>query len=106
VKNNGDNQVNISILGSSFTIRADEDKEYLERVIEYVKSKVHTISHSASTRDPLQISILSSILIADELFKVKENSKRAEESDNAKDSAEIERITKQLISQIDNVIEK
>ncbi len=62
----------IELLGTSFTIQTDQDPEYLARLIEYVRGKAAEVSASVTTTEPLKLSILSSILLADELFKAQE----------------------------------
>lgn len=91
----GKGPVHISLLGTSFTIQADEDPDYLTRIVEYLSKKVKEVESSVSVRDPLRIAILSGLLVADELFKEKSRHRADGES------AEVERITLDLIDRID-----
>ena len=59
----------IELLGTSFTIRTDEDPEYLREVVEHFREKVAEIQRSVGTEDPLKIAILAGILTSDELLK-------------------------------------
>lgn len=68
----------ISILGSSFSIRTDEDPRYLDRLVSYIEEKVQTIESNMASTEPLRTAILSSILIADELFQERIESEKAE----------------------------
>ncbi len=94
----GKGNVQISLLGTSFSIQADEDSEYLARIVEYLEKKVQEIEGSVAIKDPLRIAILTGLLIADELFKQKERD-RQEPID--RDSEEVARITQALIDRID-----
>lgn len=94
----GKGYVQIQILGANFTIQADEDPEYLARLVDYVTDKVREIESTVSTKDPLRIAILSNILLADELFK---EQARLDETLSPSESDEAERITRNLIRSID-----
>jgi cell division protein ZapA len=82
--------VEVSILGSSFTIQSRYDPRYLDEVIAYLKAKIREIQASSGTQDPLKIALLAALNVADELLR-----KRDEES------REIEELTEQLIERID-----
>lgn len=94
----GKGHVQIQILGATFTIQADEDPEYLSRLVEYLSDKVHEIERTVSTKDPLRISILAGILLADELFKDRE---RLNSTLSPTESEEAEQIAQRLIRSID-----
>lgn len=94
----GKGYVQIQILGASFTIQADEDPEYLSRLVDYLADKVQEIERTVSTRDPLRISILAGLLLADELFK---DRARLGSTLSPSESEEAERITRRLIRSID-----
>jgi cell division protein ZapA len=82
--------VEVSILGSSFTIQSRYDPRYLGEVIAYLKAKIREIQASSGTQDPLKIALLAALNVVDELLR-----KRDE------DSREIEELTEQLIERID-----
>jgi cell division protein ZapA (FtsZ GTPase activity inhibitor) len=90
--------VQIQILGTVFTIQADEDPEYLEILVDYLAKKVREIEQTVSTRDPLRIAILAGLLAADDLHK-----ERVRNADTLPQSEaeEVERITRRLIDRID-----
>lgn len=68
------------MLGSSFSIRTDEDPRYLKQLLAYVEEKVHLVENNMGGREPLRSAILSSILIADELFQERMKSEKAVET--------------------------
>ncbi len=94
----GKGNVQISLLGTSFSIQADEDSEYLARIVEYLEKKVKEIETSVAIKDPLRVAILTGLLLTDELFKERE---RGREPPADHESEEVVRITQALIERID-----
>ena len=94
------NQLNIDILGSSFTIRSSEDPEYLEQVVWYLENKIKDTQKKVPVTDPLKIAILSGFFLVDELMKEKMK-KGLPYSITAQDADEIGKITEDLIELID-----
>ncbi len=88
----------IDILGSSFNIQTDEDPEYLKDLINYLESKLEEIKRSVSTGDNLKLSILTSLLLCDELFK--------ERKQKNPENEEVARITENLIQTIDKALQE
>ena len=88
----------IELLGTSFTIQTDQDPEYLARLIEYVRTKVTEVSASVTTTEPLKLSILSAILLADELFKAREFGA------TPRGAAEAEQIASRILSLLDDTL--
>jgi cell division protein ZapA (FtsZ GTPase activity inhibitor) len=97
--------VQIQLLGTSFTIQADEDPEYLGKLIEYINRKVNEVEKTVTIKDSLRISILTNLLITDELFK-----ERLRKSDSVPsgdpDSEEVQRLTQQMIERLDQSLQK
>ena len=65
-------KLKIDMLGTAFTIQANEDKEYLEKLLGYYKRITDDVKKIDSIKTPLQIAILSGIMICDELYKEKQ----------------------------------
>jgi cell division protein ZapA len=82
--------VEVSILGSSFTVQSRYDPRYLGEVIAYLKEKIREIQAASGAQDPLKIALLAALNVTDELLR-----KRNE------DSREIEELTERLIERID-----
>ncbi|MDR1177735.1 MAG: cell division protein ZapA [Spirochaetaceae bacterium] len=61
----------ISMLGTSFTISADADPEYLERLLENYRRFVEDTKQSTGLNDPLKAAILSGFLLCDEIEKTR-----------------------------------
>jgi cell division protein ZapA len=88
----------VDILGSSFTVQATGNPQYLRRVIDYLEKKVGEIRQryaDSASQDPVKISLLAGLNVVDELF-------RSQGAEIAGDEAlEVERITERLIETID-----
>lgn len=93
----------IDLLGSSFSIQAEENSEYLDSLYLHFKKTSSQVEQNSGLEDPIKIAIISGILIADELYK--EKMKRVEQSSTVKiDLAEAEKLALRMISSIDQVL--
>lgn len=104
-------RLKIEMLGTSFTIQANEDNQYLEKLLGYYRRITDDVKRIDSIKSPLQVAILSGIMICDELYKEKQNKIALENgesvaqiSENSIDSDEIQRITLEMIKKIDKVL--
>lgn len=104
-------RLKIEMLGTSFTIQANEDNQYLEKLLGYYRRITDDVKRIDSIKSPLQVAILSGIMICDELYKEKQNKIALENgesvaqiSENSMDSDEIQRITLEMIKKIDKVL--
>ena len=102
-------KLHIEMLGSNFTIQANGDDQYLEKLLGYYKRITEDVKKIDSIKNPLQVAILSGIIIGDELYKEKQNKVAMENGDykaveNSMDTQEIERRTAEMISKIDKVL--
>ena len=104
-------RLKIEMLGTSFTIQANEDNQYLEKLLGYYQRITDNVKRIDSIKSPLQVAILSGIMICDELYKEKQNKIALENgesvaqiSENSIDSDELQRITLEMIKKIDKVL--
>ncbi len=105
-------KLKIEMLGTTFTIQANEENEYLEKLLGYYKRITDDVNKIDSIKNKLQVAILSGIMICDELYKEKQNKVAIENGEyvpvkndmDDTDSEEIERRTIQMISKIDKVL--
>lgn len=102
-------KLRIEMLGTSFTIQANEDEEYLNKLLGYYKRITQDVQKIDSVKTPLQTAILSGIMIVDELYKEKQKCIAMEDGTYTPpavdpDSEEIERRTLDLIAKIDKVL--
>lgn len=93
--------VSISLLGTSFKLRAQEDSLHLQRIVDYYSKIVSQVESSVSERDPLKLSILAGIMVIDELFT---NNKQSDYT-NKDELDEVENITLHLINTINKTLE-
>ena len=109
--------LHIDVLGTDFSIASKEDEHYLVTLLENYKAMVRIIEKNSmdsgagrharyTPSDSLKTAILAGIMLCDELYKEKQKSVRAHESDFQKtpELTEVERMTLQLINKIDQAL--
>ncbi len=102
-------KLRIEMLGTVFTIQANENSEYLQKLLGYYKQITDDVEKIDSIKSPLQIAILSGIMICDELYKEKQNKIALEnttvlEGQNIEEQNKIEQKTKEMIEKIQKVL--
>jgi len=63
--------VPIEVLGISFTIRTDEDPEYIHGLVLELKERLSGISSQMKIADPLKLALIANLLTLDELHRDK-----------------------------------
>lgn len=101
--------LSINTLGTSFTIQAGEESEYLSKLFGYYERISNQIKDSGILKDNTQIAIMSGIMICDELYKEKLRKINAENGiiiDDYDEETEedINRRTLEMINKIDQVL--
>ncbi|MBU0599262.1 cell division protein ZapA [bacterium] len=61
----------VEIFGNVYTIKGDEDPEYISMLAQYVDEKMRNITQKTSTISTTKIAILVALNVTDELFKTK-----------------------------------
>jgi cell division protein ZapA (FtsZ GTPase activity inhibitor) len=102
------NDLRLDILGTSFSITADEDAEYLEGILNQYRAAIENTQKISGLKDPLKIAVLTGFLQSDEIQKLKTSAKSEQEQaatarDN--DAREAEQRTANLISRINRFLE-
>lgn len=104
-------KLHINLLDTSFTVQANEDEEYLTKLLGYYSRIVEDVSNIPSIKTPLQTSILAGIMLCDELYKEKANIAQLKNGnavnlppENTHDSEDIERRTIAMIDKINKVL--
>ncbi|WP_461247482.1 cell division protein ZapA [Treponema sp. R6D11] len=90
------NEICLDILGASFTIDADEDKEYLKKVLEQYRSAIENTQSISGITSPLNIAILTGFMLCDEINKIKQQVEG--------ESAELQQRTENLIAKLDQAL--
>ncbi len=67
-------KVRIEIYGRTYTVGSEEGEEHIVRLADYVDRKMREISELTSTISSLDIAVLTALNIADEMFKLREQS--------------------------------
>ena len=97
------NDLRIDILGTSFTISADEETEYLEKLLGKYRQTIENVQRISGLRDPLKIAVLTGFLLSDDLEKA-ETAKEKTEKSTAEESGEAERLTLRMISRLSDAV--
>jgi mannose-6-phosphate isomerase len=92
------NNLHIDVLGTSITISADEDREYLEALLETYKKYVESTRISSGLKDPLKIAVLTGFLLCEEVRKA--SGKTGGEEEKA-----VENLTLDIISRLDEALD-
>ena len=89
------NQVQISIFGQEYSVKAPADPDYIKKIAEYLDGKMREVqSGFSTTQSSTRIAILAGMNITDEYFT-------AIQSDES-DSSEAEQKISSLIELIDD----
>tara|TARA_B100000029_G_C17549886_1_gene949730 strand:+ start:676 stop:966 length:291 start_codon:yes stop_codon:yes gene_type:complete len=95
--NDESNQVQISIFGQEYSVKAPADADYIKKIGEYLDGKMREVqSGFSTTQSSTRIAILAAMNITDELF----NARQSGESEDS----EIEQKISSLIELIDDSI--
>jgi cell division protein ZapA (FtsZ GTPase activity inhibitor) len=92
-------ELRIDILGTSFTISAEEDPFYLEGLLTRYRQVIENTKRITGLEDSLKLSIVAGFLLCDDLQKLSNQNPRL------KDSLEAEQLTQELISRLDKVLD-
>ncbi len=65
--------VRVEIFGTSYTIRGEEDREYIERVAAYVDEKMRQLHERLPVASVAKVAVLTSLHLADELFQSRQD---------------------------------
>jgi cell division protein ZapA (FtsZ GTPase activity inhibitor) len=93
-----DNKLQIDLLGISFKIKSNENKEYLENIVKIYKKRIEEAKKQFATTDSLKLSILTGLNLIDELYKQKNSYPSVNEY------MEIKKIAERMINNIDEVL--
>lgn len=98
----------IELLGQSFTIRTDEDPEYLGDLVDYYATKLQEVRDSVDTTDAVKLAILAGLITVDELFQAREEAgiSAASPRRSPEDQQEAERIAEQLMARLHEALDQ
>ena len=104
------NVLRLDILGTSFTITADEDEAYLEKVLTQYQAAVKNTQSISGINEPLNVAVLTGFLLCDEINKVKQQLSEQSEiqaqnnSENSWEEQEVEERTLRLINKLEHAL--
>ena len=94
----------IDVLGTSFSIKANEDDEYLSKLLGYYTKIVEEIQKSGMMKNDMHVSILAGIMLCDELYKEKSKTARFSQSMTTDSDSEASKLAEDMIRQLDAAI--
>ena len=100
----GIERVKIELLGTTFSIQSDEDPEYIRSMLSYVDEKISQVRKSVHSTDNVKISILTSLLLCDELFKQRLQVPTPPPGLSEDEEQEVQEITQRLIQTLEQAI--
>jgi cell division protein ZapA (FtsZ GTPase activity inhibitor) len=87
------NNIRLELLGTSFSITADEDESYLADILNQYRAALENTKNISGMKDPLKIAVLTGFLLCDEINKMRLQAGEAEQR------------TTSLIARIDRVLQ-
>ncbi len=100
MQNVKDKIIQVKIFGAEYSLKGDENREYLEELSDYVDKKMREVADRSALVSTAKVAVLSALRIADELYQL-----RKEKRETKADSAAEKRIRK-LIEMIDHKVKE
>ena len=66
------NKLQLDILGTSFSITADEDEDYLQEILEQYRKAIENTQAISGITEPINAAVLTGYLLCDEINKMKQ----------------------------------
>ncbi|MDR2953193.1 MAG: cell division protein ZapA [Treponema sp.] len=89
-------ELSLDILGTSFSIMADEDEAYLREILSQYRTAIENTQSISGITNPLNVAVLTGFLLCDEINKMK--------IDREGESQELEKRTQNLIAKLDQAL--
>ncbi len=64
--------IKITIFNAAYSIKTDYDPKYVARLASYVDKKMREVHEKSNTTSTQKVAVLTSMSIADDMFKIKE----------------------------------
>jgi len=91
----------IEVLGTNFTISAEETPEYLNMLLEKYRRTIENVKQTTGLKDPLKIAVLTGFLLCDDLQKAGS----APATVKKEEQGEAERLTQGMISKLNEIVQ-
>jgi cell division protein ZapA (FtsZ GTPase activity inhibitor) len=66
------NELRLDILGTSFSITADEDEDYLQEILAQFRKAIENTQNISGITEPINVAILTGYLLCDEVNRMKQ----------------------------------
>lgn len=90
--------LHIELLGTAFSISADEDPVYLRSLLEDYRQIIENTRKLTGLEDPLKLALITGFLLCDDYKKLTSQNPRV------RDSIEAEKLARELISRLDRAL--
>jgi cell division protein ZapA (FtsZ GTPase activity inhibitor) len=90
--------LNIELLGTAFSISADEDPVYLNSLLSDYRQAIENTRKITGIEDPLKLAIITGFLLCDDYKKLTSQNPRV------RDTIEAEKLAQELISRLDKAL--
>jgi cell division protein ZapA len=84
--------VKVSIFGTEYQVKANEDYEYIKSVAKYVDNIMLELEKDMDPKSPLKVAVLAALNIADELMRERKEKERLLELTNKEVGKLVEKI--------------
>jgi cell division protein ZapA (FtsZ GTPase activity inhibitor) len=91
--------LHIELLGTAFSISADEDPAYLQSLLGEYRQVLENTRKLTGLEDPLKLAIITGFLLCDDYKKLTSHNPRV------RDSIEAEKLAQELISRLDKALQ-
>ncbi len=90
--------VKVNIFGEDYKIKGDANSEYIMRIADYLDRMMRSASERLTNRSHNNVAVLAAFHIADELFKVRNESENSASAIRAKLESLYEQLHRCIIS--------
>jgi cell division protein ZapA (FtsZ GTPase activity inhibitor) len=66
----------VEILGQRITVRGEGSPDYIRGLAEYLDGRIRSVREQAHVYDPMRLTLLAGLHVADELFRSREREAR------------------------------
>ena len=98
--------VRTNLLGVNLSLKVDADPEHISKIIEYIEQKGQEVRDKFIETDPHRISVLTNILLADELFAQCRTEETSGDESQPASHKQVDRLAQELIQLISDKIEE
>ncbi|MGO9380424.1 MAG: cell division protein ZapA [Dissulfurispiraceae bacterium] len=72
--------IEVTILGQNYLLKGDVSKEYMQQLVDFVDGRIREVYRRSPGTTPLKASILTALMLSDELHKVRRENASVKQS--------------------------